>query len=84
VMAECSDARQRYAHCHSVDFLQCKFFCSAENFFSSVALHSRKSEFRSDYAMLGDADDDVDHSEAGAFVSGSRCFFGQRSMHRPG
>jgi hypothetical protein len=34
--------------------------------------------------MFSDTDDDVDHGEADGFVSGSRCFFGQRSMYRPG
>jgi hypothetical protein len=34
--------------------------------------------------MRSDADDYLDHGEADASLSGSRCFFGQRSLHRHG
>jgi hypothetical protein len=34
----------------------------------------KEEAFRSDYAMLCDADDDLDHTEAGAFVSAQDVF----------
>jgi hypothetical protein len=57
-------------------------FCSAENFFSLCALQQGEGAFRSYDTKSGDADDGVDHIEADASVSGSRCFFGQRSLPR--
>src|SRR5438477_1391500 len=57
-------------------------FCSAENFFSPLALQLEEWALRSDFATSGDVDDDVDHIAADTFVSGSRCFFGQRSLPR--
>src|SRR6266404_5712101 len=73
------DTTCRRRRCHSVVSLQCKFFCGAETFSRYSRCKSWKGPSQSNNATFC-AHDYVDHTEAGASVSGSRCFFGQRSI----
>jgi hypothetical protein len=57
-------------------------FATQKTFSRHLRLQSAGEALRSDFATTGDVDDDVDHIEADAFVSGSRCLFGQRSLPR--